>query len=62
MNLLYLAIDKDEDVHNRELALWLKHGISSIRVSSMTEGILYPHHMFRFILIPKINLCGDYVQ
>jgi len=35
----YLAIDKDEFVHNRESAAWLSRNIGSVRVPSMNEGI-----------------------
>jgi two-component system response regulator VanR len=39
LNLLYLAIEKDDNVHERESKFWLSRNVSSVRVSSMTEGI-----------------------
>jgi len=35
----YLAIEKDDVVHERESAFWLSRGIDSVRVKSMTEAI-----------------------
>lgn len=39
MDLKYLAIERDIAVHERESRFWLSRNISSIRVSSMREGI-----------------------
>jgi len=39
MDVKYLAIDDDISVHERESAFWLSRNISSIRVSSMSDGI-----------------------
>ena len=39
MSLVYLAIEKNEMIHERESKAWLDRNISSIRVSSMNEGI-----------------------
>jgi DNA-binding response OmpR family regulator len=39
MNATYLTIDNNLAVHERESRFWLAHNISSIRVSSMNEGI-----------------------
>ena len=39
MQQVYLAIEKDDAIHERESAFWLSRGIASLRVSSMTEGI-----------------------
>ena len=39
MAIAYLAIERDDAVHERESAFWLSKGVSSIRVYSMTEGI-----------------------
>jgi len=39
MELTYLAIENDVSVHDRESKHWLSHNISSIRVSTMYEGI-----------------------
>ena len=36
---VYLAIEKDDDVHERESKFWLSRGVSTVRVTSMTEGI-----------------------
>ena len=39
MQNVYLAIEKDDAVHEKESAFWLSRGIASIRVTSMTKGI-----------------------
>jgi len=39
MGTVYMAIDKDVALHEREKRLWLARGISDVRVDSMTEGI-----------------------
>lgn len=39
MSVIYMVIDKDAAVHDREKQIWLKRNISSVRVDSMTEGI-----------------------
>ena len=39
MTLTYLAIENDIKIHERESAFWQSRNVSSIRVSSMTEGI-----------------------
>ena len=60
LNLTYLAIDKDAALHNRESALWLRCGISSIRTTSMDEGIAYANDkQFLFIVINANNI--DYM-
>jgi DNA-binding response OmpR family regulator len=37
--MVYLAIENSVTVHERESLFWSSHGISSIRVSTMQEGI-----------------------
>ena len=39
MNMVYLAVENNLAIHERESAFWLSRGISSIRVSSMVEAI-----------------------
>ena len=39
MQHTYLAIEKDNAIHERESAFWQSRNVASIRVSSMTEGI-----------------------
>ena len=39
MSTTYLAIDKNASVHEKESRWWRAHGISDVRVDSMTEGI-----------------------
>ena len=39
LGLTYLAIEKDEYIHDRESKAWLARNIDSIRVTSMNEGI-----------------------
>jgi len=39
MSEMYLAIEKDEKIHERESQFWLSRNVSSIRVTSMTDGI-----------------------
>jgi len=37
--MVYLAIEGDDAIHERESAFWLSKGISAIRVKSLNEGI-----------------------
>ena len=39
MNTAYLAIDKNGDIHERESKFWLSRNVSSVRATSMYEGI-----------------------
>ena len=39
MTPTYLAIENDLDIHERESKFWQSRGISSVRVTSMSEGI-----------------------
>jgi len=39
MDVKYLAVEDDISIHERESAFWLSRNISSIRVSSMSDGI-----------------------
>ena len=39
MSMIYMAIDKDINVHNKERQKWNARGVSDVRVDSMNEGI-----------------------
>ena len=39
MRPIYLAIENDIAIHDRDSAFWLSRNVASVRVSSMTEGI-----------------------
>ena len=57
MSTQYLAIDKDEEFHNRESAAWTAKGVTSIRVDSMDEGIKHAKkEEFKFIAINSDNI------
>ena len=57
MQLTYLAIENDLAVHQRESEYWLARGISSIRVSSMSEAIdAASKQQFLFIGINASNI------
>ena len=57
MNAIYLAIEKDIDFHEKESEFWLSRGVSSIRVSSMSEGIKeVGNHQFLYIGINADNI------
>ena len=57
MELTYLAIEKDENIHERESKFWLSRGVSSIRVSSMSAGIKQAmNHQFLYIGINAANI------
>jgi len=57
MGVKYLAIDKDEKVHEKESSFWLSRNISSIRVSSMNEGIDKAiKNKFLYIVINAANI------
>ena len=57
MSLKYLAIDKDEKLHEKESEFWLSRNIPSIRVSSMSEGIEKAMtNNFLFIVINASNI------
>ena len=60
MNVQYLAIENDHAIHKRESEYWLSRGVSSIRVSSMREGIIKASAMqFLYIGINASNI--DYL-
>ena len=57
MQHTYLAIEKDDAIHERESAFWLSRNVASIRVSSMTEGIAeVMKNQFLFIGINADNI------
>lgn len=60
MTLKYLAVEKDDIVHDRESRFWLSRGISSVRVSSMSEGI--KEAMKQQFLYIGINAANIYYQ
>ena len=39
MEITYLATENDDVIHNRESSFWASRNISSLRVSTMSEGI-----------------------
>ena len=60
MSMLYLAVEKDLTIHERESTFWLSHGVASIRVSSMIEAIELSCKMeFLYIGINASNI--DYL-
>jgi DNA-binding response OmpR family regulator len=68
MSFTYLAIDKDDAVHERESTYWLSRNVSSIQTVSMNEGIeKASNNHFLFIGInadninykPKLKLLRD---
>ena len=57
MEIAYLAIENDKKVHERESKFWLSRGVSSIRVSSMSEGIKHAmDNQFLYIVINAANI------
>lgn len=57
MNITYMAVDKDVNIHNRESQKWLKRSVSSIRVDTMTEGIeKLINNQFLFVAINADNI------
>jgi len=53
----YLAIEQDENVHKRESEFWLSRNVSSIKVSSMTEGVRQAlNNQFLYIGINADNI------
>lgn len=54
---MYMAIDKDTTIHNREKKQWITRGISEIRVDTMTEGIEKAlSNQFLYIVINADNI------
>jgi DNA-binding response OmpR family regulator len=57
MSIIYMAIDKDTLDYEKEKLLWLKRGISGIRIKSMTEAIKKAmDNQFLYILINSDNI------
>jgi len=57
MDLIYLAIENDLELHERESQYWQSKGVGAIRVSSMTEGIdLVSKMRFLYIGINADNI------
>jgi len=57
MKMVYLAIENDLAIHERESAFWLSRGVSSIKVSSMVEAIeLASKKTFLYIGINASNI------
>jgi len=57
MDLIYLAIENDLAIHERESQFWKSRGVDAIRVSSMTEGIaLASKQQFLYIGINADNI------
>ena len=57
MSMKYLAIEGDDLIHETESRFWLSKGISSVKVSSMSEGIeLASTEQFLFIGINSDNI------
>jgi len=55
--LTYLAIEQDEEFYDKESQAWLARNVSSIRVSSMNEGIEKAmHNQFLYIGINADNI------
>jgi len=54
---MYLAIERNEDLHNRQVQTWLSRDISPVRVNSMAEGIEKAIcNKFLFIVINADNI------
>lgn len=57
MNVKYLAIEQDDEVHDRESKFLLSHNVGSIRVTSMSEGIeKAAANEFLYIVINASNI------
>ena len=57
MNATYLAIENDISIHERESQFWKSCGVTSIRVTSMSEGItLAAKEQFLYIGINADNI------
>ena len=57
MKLIYLAIENDPVIHERESLFWKSKGVEAIQVSSMTEGIELASKMkFLYIGINADNI------
>ncbi|MCL2797306.1 MAG: response regulator transcription factor [Firmicutes bacterium] len=55
--LNYLAIEKDEAVHNRESAAWALRSVGSVRVRTMNEGVKKAAAgKYLFIIINSTNI------
>jgi hypothetical protein len=39
VGLMYMAIDKNAELHDKEKRVWLERGVADVRVDSMAEGI-----------------------
>jgi DNA-binding response OmpR family regulator len=71
MGIKYLAIDKDKNVHEREMHQWKNLGVSPVRVDNMNEGIEKAlENQFLYIAInadnvdylPKLKILSDVTQ